>query len=180
MSRIAALDPTHTEGKTRQLLSAVDEMLGVTPNLFRVAAQAPAALDGLVGLVGAASRGALSAAVRQSIAMTVAQTNGCDYCQSAHTVLGRRAGLSEQDMTAARGAEASDAKTTAILRFARTVVSERGRIGEEGLAALRAAGVSDGETMEVITNVVLNIFTNYINLVAQTDIDFPVVRAARP
>ncbi|HEY4187929.1 MAG TPA: carboxymuconolactone decarboxylase family protein [Polyangia bacterium] len=179
MSRIAALDPTQAEGKTRELLDAVNKVLGATPNLFRVAARAPSALDGLVGLVVAASHGKLPATVRQSIAMTVAQTNGCDYCLSAHTVLGRRAGLSDQDMTAARGAEATDAKTTAILRFARTLVSERGRVGEAGLSTLRAAGVDDGEALEVVANVVLNIFTNYINLVAETDIDFPVVRAAR-
>jgi uncharacterized peroxidase-related enzyme len=178
MSRIAAIDPAQTEGKTRDTLAAVNKMLGITPNLFRVAAQAPALLEGLVGLNGAMMRGSLKPGVRESIALAVAETNGCDYCLSAHCVLGKGAGLSEGDIGQARSANAADAKTAAMLRFAKTVVLEHGRVGDAGLAGLRQAGVTDSEALEVIGNVVLNILTNYINIVADTDIDFPVVRAA--
>jgi uncharacterized peroxidase-related enzyme len=176
MSRIAALDPAHTEGKTRETLAAVDKMLGGTPNLFRVTAQAPAALEGMVGLQVALARGKLRAGVREAIALAVSETNGCDYCLSAHTALGTGAGLSEEQMTAARNGTAGEAKTAEMLRFAQTLVAERGRVGAAGLATLRKAGVSDAEVLEVIANVAVTILTNYINLVADTDIDFPVVR----
>lgn len=177
MSRIAAVDPAQTQGKTHEILGAVNKMLGVTPNLFRVAAQGPAALEGLVGLIGATSKGALSARMREAIALTVAEANGCDYCLSAHTVLGKGAGLSDGDIERARDASAVDAKTAAILRFARAMVASRGRVGDSELAALARAGVTDGETVEIVANVALNVFTNYLNLVADTEIDFPVVRA---
>lgn len=176
MSRIAALDPARTQGKTREILGAVDKMLGVTPNLFRVAAQAPSVLEGLVGLSGATSKGALGGGVREAIALAVAEANGCDYCLSAHSVLGKGAGLTEADIDRARDAASTDPKTGAILRFARAVVAERGRVSESELSTLRGAGVTDGEALEIVANVVLNIFTNYINLVADTEIDFPVVR----
>ena len=178
MSRIAALDPATTQGKTRETLDAVHRMLGATPNMFRVAAQSPSVLTGLVGLFGAVSAGTLKPGVREAIALTVAEANGCDYCLSAHSALGKGAGLSEAEMTQARDASAADPKTAAILRFARAVVLERGRVNESGLSALRAAGASDAEALEVIANVALNVFTNYLNIAADTDIDFPVVRAA--
>lgn len=179
MSRIAALDPSSAQGKTRENLAGVNKMLGATPNLFRVAANAPSVLEGLVAMFGATSQGALKGAVREAIALTVAEANGCDYCLAAHTVLGKGAGLSEESIDRARDASSSDAKTQAILRFARSVVLARGAVSEDDHAQLRAAGVTDAETLEIVQVVVLNIFTNYINLVAQTDIDFPQVRRAK-
>lgn len=179
MSRITAIDPSSTTGSTHDTLAAVGKLLGGIPNLFRVAARSPAALEALVGLNGALARGTPRAGVRHGIALAVAQTNGCDYCLSAHTVLGGRVGMSESDMALARDASAGDAKTAALLRFARTLVVERGRIGDTELAAVRAAGASDGEIVELVANVALDVFTNYSNLVADTDIDFPVVRSQR-
>src|SRR5688500_3972933 len=103
-SRIAPLELSEASGKTKETLDAVKRMLGVTPNLFRVAARAPAVLEGLVALNGALARGELRPASRESIALAVAETNGCDYCLSAHTVLGKGAGLSEADIAQARQA----------------------------------------------------------------------------
>lgn len=126
---------------------------------------------------GAVASGTLRPAVREAIALAVAETNGCDYCLSAHAALGRGAGLSADAIASARRGESTDPKTAAILRFARTLVLERGRVSARGLEALRESGVSDAEALEVVSNVALNIFTNYVNLVADTEIDFPVVRA---
>jgi uncharacterized peroxidase-related enzyme len=176
MSRIAAIDPEKTQGKTHELLTAVHQMLGATPNMFRVAAQAPAVLEALVGFNVAAAHGVLRPAVRQSIALTVAEANGCDYCLSAHSFIGTRIGLSEEDQARARTGSARDPKTDALLRFARALVLERGNLGEPAVAGLRAAGVSDAELLETIAHVALNVFTNYLNKVVGTDIDFPVVR----
>jgi uncharacterized peroxidase-related enzyme len=177
MSRIPAIDPVRTEGKTRETLDSVNKMLGVTPNLFRVAANAPSALEALVGLVGSTAKGSLGARKREAIALTVAEANGCDYCLSAHTALGKGAGLSQADIDRARDATADDAKTAATLRLAHAIVAGRGKVSAAELEAFRAAGGSDAEALEVIANVVLNIFTNYVNLVADTEIDFPVVRS---
>ena len=177
MSRITAIDPANTTGKTKDNLAVVEKLLGGVPNLFRVAANSPAAIDALVGIVGATAKGTLGARTREAIALVVAEANGCDYCLSAHTLLGKNAGLSDDDLNAARDAASRDPKTAALLRFAREVVLQRGRVGAHALEQVRAAGATDAEVMEVIANVVVNTFTNMINLVADTDIDFPVVRA---
>jgi uncharacterized peroxidase-related enzyme len=179
MTRIAALDPQATTGKTHANLQAVAKLLGGIPNMFRTAAQSPAVLEALVGMFGATAHTSLPGRVREAIAIAVAEANGCDYCLSAHAVLGKGAGLSDDDLGRARDAVASDPKTTALLRFARQLVVERGRLGDGAHEAVRRAGATDAEILEVVAIVALNVFTNYLNLVADTEIDFPVVRSAR-
>ncbi len=178
MSRINAVDPAEAPEKSRPFLDAVNKSLGMTPNLFRVAAQAPAALEGMVSLTGALSRGRINARTREAIALAVAQTNGCDYCLSAHSLLGKGAGLTEDAIAAARHAGSADPRIAAILTLARAIVEQRGRISDAELAAARTAGLTDGEIVEVVGHVVANIFTNYLNNLADTDIDFPAVHAA--
>jgi uncharacterized peroxidase-related enzyme len=178
MSRFEAIDPTAAQGEAGQALQGVQKMLGAIPNMFRVAAQAPSVLQGMVALFGSTAHGSLRPSTREAIALAVAQSNACDYCLSAHSYLGARAGLSERQLQLARDASADDPKTSAILKFVRRLVSERGQVGEDAVATLRGAGVSEPETLEIVANVALNIFTNYLNNVAGTEIDFPVVRAA--
>jgi uncharacterized peroxidase-related enzyme len=177
MSRIPAIDPASAQGKAKDLLDAVNKLFGVTPNLFRVTAQSPAALEGLINFQGALGKGKLGPKARGVIALAVAEANACDYCLSAHTALAKGAGLNDADIALAREGNAAEPKLEAITRFARSLVQSRGRANDTDLAQLRKAGVNDGEIIEVVGNVVVNIFTNYLNHVAGTDIDFPVVRA---
>ena len=177
MSRIPPVDPATAQGKAKDLLSAVQRALGVTPNLFRVTAQSPAALEGLLSLNGALQRSAISPKLREQIALRVAEKNRCDYCLSAHSVLGKHAGLGESEIVQAREARGSDAKATAALQFVSAILAQSGGVSDKELAALRGAGFGDGEIVEIVAVTVLNVLTNYLNRVAATDIDFPVVRA---
>lgn len=174
MSRIPAIDPSTTSGPVKELLEGVHKGLGGTPNLFRVAANSKAALDAMVGLFGATAKGSFNARTREAIALTVSEANACDYCLSAHTALGKRAGLGDPALDAARVAKSDDAHTQALLELTRAVVDHRGRIGS-GLDRAREAGLTDGEIVEVVANVALTVFTNYLNELAGTEIDFPVV-----
>ena len=70
-----------------------------------------------------------------------------------------------------------DPRTAAILRLARSVLETRGFVADADLGAARAAGLSEADIVETVANVVANIFTNYLNHVAATDIDFPVRQA---
>lgn len=177
MSRIPPVDPATAQGKVKELLGAVQQALGVTPNLFRVTAQSPAALEGLLSLNGALQRSALSAKLREQIALRVAEKNRCDYCLSAHSVLGKHAGLGESEIAQAREARGGDARTTAALQFVSAMLAEAGGVSDSQLAVLRAAGFGDGEIVDIVAVTVLNILTNYLNRVAATEIDFPLVRA---
>ena len=171
--RIPTVDPVNATGPVAGLFSAVKAKLGVVPNLMRTFAQSPAAFEGYLGFTGALAKGVLPAAVREQLALTVAEANGCDYCLSAHSLLGKGAGLTSEAIVAARRGEAADAKVGALLQFARAVVATRGSVSDEALATVRAAGATDPELVEVVAHVAANILTNYTNNVARTSIDFP-------
>ena len=165
---------------SRPMLDAVKKQLGVAPNVFRLVATSPAALEGYVGLLGALGQGALPAPTRERIALAVAEINGCSYCLSAHTYLGRNlAKLDDAEMTANRHGASNDLKADAAVRFAAKVARERGHIGDDDLRAVRMAGYSDAQIIEIVQHVALNTWTNYINEVAKTDVDFPVVTPAK-
>jgi uncharacterized peroxidase-related enzyme len=165
---------------SQPLLQAVKKQLGLAPNLFRLVANSPAALEGYLSLSGALGKGELTAATRERIALAVAEINGCDYCLSAHTYLGRNvAKLDDGEITANRGGASNDIKADAAVRFAVKVTKLRGRITDQDFAAVKVAGYTDAQIIEIVQHVALNTWTNYINTVAQTEIDFPVVQARK-
>ncbi|MEO5729218.1 MAG: carboxymuconolactone decarboxylase family protein [Byssovorax sp.] len=158
------------------LLEAAKKQMGVVPNLFRVVANSPAALEGYLGLNGALGKGQLDAPTRDRIALAVAEINGCDYCLSAHTYLGKNvAKLDDAEMAANREGRSNDAKADVAVRFAAKLVRERGHVNDADVAAVKEAGYSDGQVIEIVLHVALNTLTNYVNVVAKTEIDFPLV-----
>jgi uncharacterized peroxidase-related enzyme len=176
MNRIAQVDPARATGEAKRLFDAVHADFHRVPNLFRVLGAAPAALEGYLNLCAALAGGRLNARVREQIALTVAESNLCGYCLSAHTFIGNAVGLTLEEITDARRAAAEADGTDAILKLARNVVVQRGEISDADLLNARSAGLSDGEIVETIANVAANIFTNYVNHVARTVVDFPLVK----
>jgi uncharacterized peroxidase-related enzyme len=177
MPRIEPIDLQQAAGKTREQLDAVRRKLGMSPNLTRTMARSEATLTGYLGLSGAVSAGSLSRREREQIALTVAEANDCGYCLAAHSAAGKLAGLSELEVRDARRGIATSTRENAVVVLARQVLAERGRVSDETLRRVRQAGITDGEITEIVANVALRVFTNYLNLVAQTDIDFPVASA---
>jgi uncharacterized peroxidase-related enzyme len=180
MSRLpipASTDAAPAE--SRPMLEAVKKQLGVVPNLFRLVSTSPAALEGYLGLSGALGKGSLPAPTRERIALAIAQVNGCDYCLSAHSYLGKHlAKLDESEMAANRNGHSNDPKADAAVVFAVRVATQRGRVSNDDLRAVRFAGYEDAQIIEIVQHVALNVWTNYLNNVAETEIDFPVVNAA--
>ncbi|MGH6953654.1 MAG: carboxymuconolactone decarboxylase family protein [Alphaproteobacteria bacterium] len=132
-------------------------------------------LDVYLGASGALASGTLPAKLREQIALAVAEANGCGYCLSAHSAIGGKLGLGEGEISAARGADSADAKTAAALRFAVGLVRSRGRASDADIEELRRHGFTDGQIGEIVANAALNVFTNYFNMVAGTEVDFPKV-----
>jgi uncharacterized peroxidase-related enzyme len=161
---------------SQPLLEAVKKQLGIVPNLFRLVSNSPAALEGYLGMLGALAKGALAPATRERIALAVAEINSCSYCLSAHTYLGKNvAKLDDAEILANRSGASNDPKADAAVRFAAKVARLRGHIATEDLQAVRAAGYTDAQVIEIVQHVALNTWTNYVNEVAETAIDFPVV-----
>ncbi|QDU92614.1 carboxymuconolactone decarboxylase family protein [Lignipirellula cremea] len=174
MPRIQPVNRTTADSKTANLLGSVEKKMGQVPNIIATMATSPAVAQAYLGFSQSLSTGQLPARLREQIALVVGETNNCEYCLAAHTALGKGAGLTEGETCDARRAEAKDDKERAALRFARTIVNERGRVSDEDVQAVRQAGYDDGEIAEIVANVALNIFTNYFNHVAGTEVDFPV------
>jgi uncharacterized peroxidase-related enzyme len=166
--------------KAQPLLEAVNKQLGVVPNMFRLISTSPQALEGYLGMSGALAKGALPPQTRERIALAVAEVNGCSYCLSAHTYLGKNlAKLDDAEITANRNGASNDPKADAAVRFAAQVARARGHIADADLAAVKLAGYSDAQVVEIVQHVALNTWTNYFNEVFRTDIDFPVVTARK-
>jgi uncharacterized peroxidase-related enzyme len=176
MTHMTQLDPVQATGKTKQLFEAVQNKLGVVPNLFRILGVSPAALQGYLDFNDALATGSLNSKIREQISLVVAEGNMCTYCLSAHTFIAGKVGLSEKDIADARHARAATQKIDAILKLARNLVVQRGEVNDADLERARASGLTDGDILETVANVALNIFTNYVNHVARTAVDFPEVK----
>jgi uncharacterized peroxidase-related enzyme len=178
MSRLAIPSRDDVPEASKPILDAVHAQLGVVPNMFRLIAQSPAVLAGFAGSNGALAK-TLDVKTRERIALAVAQVNGCDYCLSAHSYLGLNlARITPEEIALNRAGTSGDAKANAAVSFAAKVVRERGHVSGADIKAVRDAGYSDAEIVEILAVSAENVFTNLLNIVAETDIDFPVVRAA--
>lgn len=175
MARFPIVDPKTATGETREVLQAVEKTLGPPPNFIRVFANSPAALKGFVGLYGGLAGATLSVQTRERIALAMAESNGCQYCASAHTAIARKHGLSREEIDAARRGQSADTKAAAAVRFAKAVMENHGDVTNAELQEVRDAGYTDGEIIEIITDVALNFLTNALGKAGQIDIDFPVV-----
>jgi uncharacterized peroxidase-related enzyme len=172
-NRIQPVDAAHTTGAIGRLFAEIRAKFALVPNLFRVIANAPAALEGLMSLSAALAGGALDEKTREQLALAIAESNLCAYCLSAHTAVAAKIGLNKAEIARAIHAGATDARTDAILKLARSIVVQRGELTDADLARARAGGLSDSEIVETVANVALNIFENYMSHVARVPIDFP-------
>jgi uncharacterized peroxidase-related enzyme len=175
MPNIKPLELNEVSAPVAATLNAVKAKLGVLPNMFRTWAHSPVALDAYMKLSGAAGEGTLSAKQREQIALAVGEQNACGYCVSAHSVIGGMVGLKPAEIDAARNAVAANPRDIAILELAQAITRERGHLSAGEVASFKSRGLTDADILEVLVNVVLNIFTNYTNHIAATEIDFPVV-----
>ena len=171
MTRIAPVDAPSE--RSQKLLAGVQAKLGITPNMLSTMAHSAAALDGYLSFSNALSKGELSGSVREQIALAVGQANSCQYCLSAHSAIGKMVGLTADQIRDARSSKSDASKTDAILKLATRIVETRGKLSDEDISAAKIIGVTDAEIAEVVANTALNLFTNYFNHVAETEVDFP-------
>lgn len=178
MQRIAPVDPATAEGRTKDLLDDVERTFGKTPNLFRTAAVSPTALESMLSQFQILGAGSIDKGLGEQIALAVAQVNGCSYCLSAHTAIGKLYGVADEELDSSRRAVSGDPKKQAALEFAQAVARGHGAISDAEFDRARSAGWSDPELAEIIAHVALSVFTNYYAIATRMEIlDWPVVRA---
>jgi uncharacterized peroxidase-related enzyme len=176
MTHFALVDSDTATGKAAELLAQVQKSLGLIPNMTKVMANSPALLQSYLALSGAVAGGVLNPAVRERLAIATAQLNGCEYCLSAHTYIGANiAKVDAAQLDSARRVESDDAHVTALLKLSNTIAANAGDVNDVELKAAREAGVTDEEIGEIVANLALNILTNYFNVLADVENDWPVV-----
>jgi len=176
MSRVNPISDAEATPEARALLGEIHGAFGAVPSMFATVAQSPAALGAMWSSFKALGGGRLGAALGEQIAVAVADRNRCDYCLAAHTMLGRKAGVSAEAMAAAQQGRSAEPRTEAALTFAVKLVESRAQVTDADVAALRAAGFDDSEIVEIVAHVALNLFTNYVNVALGVAVDFPRIR----
>ncbi len=175
MSRINVIERDNANKEQTELLDAIQAQLGMVPNFLKVFANSPAALRAFLGLHGIAGEGSLGAQTRERIALAVAQQNECQYCVSAHSAIGLKAGLSTAEIESNRAGSSQDTKAAVAVKFAKALAEYNGDVTTAELQAVRNADYSESDIVEIITHVGMNVLTNILGKASRVDIDFPKV-----
>lgn len=173
MPRLNVVSPNQTTGPVKQIYDDVTATMGKVVNIFQGMANSPAALKAYLSMSAALAEGELSPEDREVVYLAVSESNGCHYCVSAHSMLAKRIGLSDDETLAARRFYSPDEKRGALLEFVRKVIAAKGFVKDEDIEAIRQAGYSDGQIAESIGYIGLATFSNLFNHVHDTPLDFP-------
>ncbi|CAN5152352.1 carboxymuconolactone decarboxylase family protein [soil metagenome] len=173
MQRIHSVEPKTAQGRTKELLDTVQQAFGVIPNTAKVMANSPAVLDSFLAFSTAMGGAKIGTKLHNQVKLNTSETNSCDYCTSILSAVAPSAGLSADDILAGRTGNSEDRRTKAALAFANNMLESRGKVSNQQLAAVRGAGFGDAEIVEIVASVVLGCFTNFLNNMADTELDFP-------
>lgn len=173
MQRLRSINPELAQGRAKDLLDRVRQAFGVVPNTAQVMANSPAVLDSFLAFSTAMGEAKIGTKLHNQVKLTTSETNSCDYCTSILSAVAPSAGLSAEDILVGRTGNSEDRRTKAALAFAHDVLESRGKVSDQQLAAVREAGFGDAEIVEIVASVVLGCFTNFLNNVADTELDIP-------
>ena len=177
MSRLTTLGSTAT-GRSAELFAAIKAKLGKVPNAYdAIGSNSPVALAALLDFDAALGNTSLGRKEIEVIKLATSEVNGCDYCLAAHTLAGKMAGLSADAMLAARrGTPGGDARLDALSTFVRSVVGSRGTVAQDVVDAFKGAGFTDAQVVDTLFAISSITFTNLLNRVNDTVLDFPAAR----
>lgn len=173
MSRLSA--NVDNNEKSSQILNDIQKSVGMVPNIFKILGNSSAVLSGYLAFSGALKQGILSDQEREQIALAVAGFNQCEYCASAHTFFANKVGVSEAEVKKNLKGHSDSPKIAALIKFCLATLQHKGVVSDAEMEHIRSAGFSDEGIVEIVGNIAVNIFTNYFNHVAETDLDFPKV-----
>jgi uncharacterized peroxidase-related enzyme len=177
MSRLTTVNPADATGATADIFAAIKKAVGKVPNAYAtVGTLAPEALGSILAVDAVIGKGTLPKPDVEAIRLAVSENAGCDYCVAAHTLMGKMAGLPPEAMRQARaGQDTGDAKRDALLHFVRTLIGTSGTVPASALDAVRAAGYTERQVVEISLVIAQITFTNLMNRINDTTLDFPAV-----
>ncbi len=173
MSRLNVVTPEQATGQTKELYDGIKRAVGGVPNIYQGVGNSAAALDGVLHLGAVLGKGQLSTAEIEAIKLVVSEAYGCTYCLAAHTLLGKKAGMTEEQTLSVRRGSPLQPKLAALVKFVNTALQPKGRISDDDLRAVKTQGYNDAQITETLLTIAQTVFTNLFNRVHQTPLDFP-------
>ena len=175
MSRLNNVTPDQATGDLATTYGALKQQMGGVINLFQALGNNPSTLSGFLQIGASLKESGLSAVDRETISLVSAHMNGCEYCESAHSVLGKMAGMKPEEILSVRKGIGSDQKSKALVSFVKELISERGHVSDQTFNSIKAAGYTDSQVTAIFLGVAENLFTNYFNNFNGTIVDFPKI-----
>jgi AhpD family alkylhydroperoxidase len=175
MPRVPAHTLDDAPEQTRPTLETLSKRMGKLLNIHGGMAHSPVVLATYTAMQEAiASHGTFDGKTREAIALAVGAADNCDYCQSAHTLGGKAAGLEADTMLAVRAGRPTGDDRLAVVREATLDV---GAVQDDTWKQAQAAGWSDEELTEAFAHLAANLYTNYFNHYIGTELDVPAAPA---
>lgn len=177
MTRLTTIRPETATGAAAELFAKIKKAAGKVPNAYAtIGTHSAEVLSAALAFDAAVAASTLGKPDIEVIKLVVSEHAGCDYCVAAHTLMGKRAGLSDEQMRQVRsGAASGDAKRDALATYVGTLVGTRGTVPAEAVATIRAAGYTERQIIEINLAIASITFTNLVNRVNDTTLDFPAV-----
>lgn len=170
MRRINPL--VNPEGKSAELLSMVEKKMGRTPNMMKTLANSPTALEFYLSASAVLGGSSIDFQDRERLALLAAKKSECAYCDKAHSAIAKGAKVSESEIEAAKQGRSANARSQALLALSSAIIEKRGHINDSEFKQAKDAGLNDAQILEVIAISCFNLYTNYVNHIANPDIDF--------
>jgi uncharacterized peroxidase-related enzyme len=161
--------------ENKSIFDTLTKALGFVPNLYATIAHSEDGLAKYLAFQGAKT--SLNNKEKEAVNLVVSQVNGCIYCQSAHTVLGKMNGFSDAEILDIRGGSSSNEKLNALVALAKDITENKGRAAEASLDAFYAAGYTDGNLVDLILQISDKIAMNYLHNLTEIPVDFPLAKA---
>ena len=175
MKNLEILSREQVAPETQEVFDALKKKVGMVPNLYATTAHSHKGLNALLTLGDNLNGGEFSAKEGEAIALAVGESNTCGYCLSAHTAIGKMVGFSADEIVQLRTGEIEDPKLNVLTKLAKAITETRGFPEQSLIEEFFAAGYNKAALVELVGHVAKNTFTNYINHIAETTIDFPEV-----
>lgn len=172
MERIKLLTEENASEQSKEILLDIKGKTGKIINIFKVMANSSAVLNTYLGITKALKKSTISQDIQERIALRLSAINGCEYCNAAHSFLAAKV-LTEDEIKKARQGKSGVTKAQHALDFAEAIMKKAGKVNDEEFEKAKQAGFTDGELLEIASIVSLNFFTNCVNNISQTKVDFP-------
>ena len=177
MSKIQVPNHEQVDPKAQAIFDDLKGKLGMVPNIYATIGHSANALESYLAFSGAQAKGSFNAKEREAVSLAVSQTNGCTYCQAAHTAIAKMNGFSDEDTLNLRAGTIEDQKLNVLTRLAISITENRGKADPELIDAFFALGYNETALIDLVALVTDKVFTNFIGRLAEVPVDFP---AAQP